>query len=383
MAQTPVIRLLRSIVRAGKVHQKTLTKLFSVSGVPAGKSRKPRPATASKKGGEIRVAKARAQPPTGPSPAPGKWMASHYPMSVPGSFAGTHRIAYWLYIPERVPDAIALRGWPLVVMLHGCRQTATQFAQGTRMNQLAESKGFAVLYPQQAVTTQAQRCWHWYSEAAQHGEGEVAVLASLIHSVKDQYAIDPQRIYACGISAGAGMAAILALNYPELIAAVGLHSAPVYGVARNTVDALKVMRHGAHTQADEAIRALHQRRTSRSRTDVPQQFPPMPAILVQGAADNVVHPDNQEHLARQWIQLNGMSTTAVHRLTIKPAAHGRRRNAQEIRDYRVGRKVLLRVVRIVGLGHAWSGGDPAFKFNAGAGPDASRMMVDFFSKHRR
>jgi poly(3-hydroxybutyrate) depolymerase len=74
--------------------------------------------------------------------------------------------------------------------------------------------------------------------------------------------------------------------------------------------------------------------------------------------------------------------TAPHVL-LKPAGRGGSRNAYEVRDYMVDRKVLLRVARIAGLGHEWSGGDPALKFNAKAGPDASRMMLEFFGKHRR
>ena len=69
--------------------------------------------------------------------------------------------------------------------------------------------------------------------------------------------------------------------------------------------------------------------------------------------------------------------------SVKPAGRGGSRNAHEIHDYLVGRKVVLRVVRILGLGHAWSGGDPAHAFNAKAGPDASRMVLDFLGRHRR
>jgi poly(hydroxyalkanoate) depolymerase family esterase len=283
---------------------------------------------------------------------------------------------YWLYLPDRVPDEQPRRGWPLVVMLHGCHQSATQFAQGTRMNHLAEDKGFAVLYPQQSVTVQAQRCWRWYDRATQEGGAETDVLASLIGSVCERYPIDRRRIYACGLSAGAGMAAILALNHPELIAAVALHSGPVFGAGHGPVGALHVMRHGAAELADAAIRGVLRSRPAAS-------MPPMPALLIQGEDDQVVAPVNQRQLARQWLQLNGLPAGPATRVAVKPAGRGGSRNAHEIHDYLVGRKVVLRVVRIAGLGHAWSGGDPAQVFNAKAGPDASRMVLDFFGRHRR
>jgi poly(3-hydroxybutyrate) depolymerase len=109
----------------------------------------------------------------------------------------------------------------------------------------------------------------------------------------------------------------------------------------------------------------------------------MPAILIQGVDDQVVHPVNQQHLARQWLQLNGLPAGPATRVTVKPAGRGGSRNAHEFHDYLVGRKLVLRVARIAGLGHAWSGGDASLKFNAQAGPDASRMLLDFFGRHRR
>jgi poly(hydroxyalkanoate) depolymerase family esterase len=260
-------------------------------------------------------------------------------------------------------------------MLHGCQQSATQFAEGTRMNRLAEDKGYAVLYPQQMMTVQAQRCWRWHERSTQQGGGETIALAGLIGDVCERHMIDRCRIYACGLSAGAGMAAVLAMNHPELIAAVGMHSGPVFGAGHTPMGALHVMRHGAAAQSDAAILDVLERRV--------EPMPSMPAILIQGDGDQVVRPINQQQLTRQWLQLNGLPDGPATRVTVKPASRGGRRNPHEIHDYLIGRKVVLRVVRIAGLGHAWSGGDPALRFNAEAGPEASRMMLEFLGKHRR
>jgi poly(hydroxyalkanoate) depolymerase family esterase len=289
---------------------------------------------------------------------------------------------YWLYLPKNTPDAAARHGWPLIVMLHGCHQSATQFAQGTRMNQLAEEKGYAVLYPQQLMSVQSQRCWRWYERSTQQGGGETIALAALIGSVCEHHPIDRRRIYACGMSAGAGMAAVLALNYPELIAAVGLHSGPVFGVGHTPIGALHVMRHGA-AQSDAAIFDMFQRRAAMDPSGVPKTMLVMPALLIHGDDDQVVRPINQEQLARQWLQVNGLPDGPASRSTTKRASRDGGRNAYEIHDYLVARKVVVRVVRVTGLHHAWSGGDPTLRFNAEAGPDASRMMLEFFGKHRR
>jgi poly(hydroxyalkanoate) depolymerase family esterase len=359
-------RLLRSLTRAAKAQQSLLTTLLDVYA--------PAPAKPARKGAPRKPAAQPSVARTGLAPATGRWLAGRFPLAA--TVAGARDMQYWLYLPNHRPDERPREGWPLVVMLHGCHQSATQFAQGTRMNHLAEAKGFAVLYPQQPVTVQAQRCWRWYDRATQEGGAETDALASLIGSVCEQHAIDRRRIYACGLSAGAGMAAILALNHPELIAAVALHSGPVFGAGHSPIGALHVMRHGAAAHADTAISGLLMRRAA-------APLPPMPALLIQGEDDQVVDPVNQRQLARQWLQLNGLPAGPATRVAIKPAGRGGSRNAHEIHDYLVGRKVVLRVVRIAGLGHAWSGGDPAHAFNAKAGPDASRMVLEFFGRHRR
>lgn len=363
----PGIKLIRSLARAAKSQRKLAASLLA-----AAAPRPPAPTAARKppSSGKPREA--------GALPLPGAWLVGRHP--IPGR-PGQH-MRCWLYLPHARPASVAQHGWPLVVMLHGCHQDAVQFAEGSRMNRLAERKGYAVLYPEQPVSTHAQRCWRWYDRATQQGGGETAVLADLVNQVCADHPIDRRRIYACGLSAGAGMAAVLALNHPELIAAVGLHSAPVFGVGHSPVGALQVMRHGALAQGDAAIAGILERRAALALPAVAGPMPPMPAILIQGEDDRVVRPVNQDQLARQWLQLNGLAGGPAHRVTARPAGRGGG-NAHDIHDYLVGRKLVLRVARIAGLGHAWSGGDPALKFNAKAGPDASRMMLDFFGRHRR
>ena len=372
----PSVRLLRSLTRAVRTQQSAVAKLMDAYTAPPRKPRRkpaPRQATPAAVTEPGTPARARRPVRTVAAPPPGAWLTGQYRPQWTAGQAAAPGMHYWLYVPKRVPDDVAQRGWPLVVMLHGCQQSAPQFADGTRMNRLAEDKGYAVLYPQQPAGLHAHGCWRWYDRAAQQGDGETALLAGLIGSVCERYRIDRRRVYACGLSAGAGMAAVLALNHPELIAAVGLHSGPMFGAGHSAVGALQVMRHGAPLRADAVIADLLQRRA----------MPPMPALLIQGEDDRVVHPVNQEQLARQWLQLNGLPDGPATRVTSRPAGRGGSRNAHAIHDYLLGRRLVLRVVRVAGLGHAWSGGDPALKFNAKAGPDASRMMLEFFGRQRR
>ncbi len=288
-----------------------------------------------------------------------------------GLLAGT-RMDYWLYQPGTLHDGAV----PLVVMLHGCSQNSVDFAAGTRMNLLGESKGFGVLYPQQSARMNSQRCWHWYKKPVQHGRGEAALIAELIQQVVQRYGFDPARVYVAGISAGAGMAHIIALNHPDLIAAVGLHSAPRFGVAHDAVSAFAVMQHGggvAHVGSgdigDQSANGLAGL---------------MPAILIQGLQDNVVRPINVTQLETQFCQRNRLTAAERQATVHRPAGKSARSaHAFDTSDYRLGRQTILRVCRINNLPHAWSGGDPAYRFNERRGPDASRMMWNFFVRHRR
>ena len=394
----PATKWLRGLLRAGKAQQRTATKLAKVLFGPVPAKPKPRKAVnkvvhkAGAKAVVKTVAKARARPasdapaalapfatPLSPprvrkrtAPPPGKWLAAHY-APLPG-----RRLPYFLYLPEKAPSAaMRTRGRPLLVMLHGCEQSATQFAEGTRMNRLAERKGYAVLYPQQSLRSHARRCWKWYDKLTQEGGGDARLIVGAIEQVAARYAIDRARIYICGISAGAGMAHIVALNHPHLFAALGLHSGPVFGAGHSLIGALQVMQHGAAARADAAIDEVLARHPA---------FPRLPTILLQGQADKVVRPINQTQLVRQSVRVNRLpADTLVTAQRLPGGAAGGRSpaHAYALHDYQVGKDVLLRVAQVEHLEHAWSGGDASLPFNDKAKPDASKMLLDFFSSHRR
>ena len=226
-------------------------------------------------------------------------------------------MSYWLYLPERTSTV----GLPLVVMLHGCDQTATQFAEGTRMNRLAEEKGFAVLYPQQSLRGHPQRCWPWYEKSIQRGGGEVQLIAGAIGKITVQYAFDTTRIYVAGLSAGAAMAHIMALPYPDRIAAVGLHSGPVFGAGHTRMGAYAVMQSGSANASDHAIGEAFKKFGA---------MPKMPAILIHGQADKVVRPVNQTQLAHQFIILNQLGPENAAPMVHKPAGRGKKKSGQSL-----------------------------------------------------
>ncbi|MES2832829.1 MAG: PHB depolymerase family esterase [Pseudomonadota bacterium] len=299
----------------------------------------------------------------------GKWTRSYYlpPSASPADPA--RRLAYWLYVPNQF--VAGQDSFPLVVMLHGCEQTAADFASGTRMNVLAAHFGFAVLYPQQVVSGHAHRCWPWYQQSLQRGGAEVASVAGAIEKVVAQRGFDRSRIYIAGLSAGAALAQIVALRHPHLIAAVCSHSGPVYGAADSRMAAFSVMQHGTR----DAVRPIDQLLSEQS------DFPGMPMLILHGEQDTVVRPVNALQLAWQFCQANALSTSAHE--PIASGVAGESCDRFRMTDYCRDQKIVVRLCQIRHLNHAWSGGDDTFRFNVGSGPDASLMCWEFFSQHVR
>jgi poly(hydroxyalkanoate) depolymerase family esterase len=296
----------------------------------------------------------------------GDWTRSfHSAPPAPGDLI--HHLAYGLY----VPPARGKGKRALVVMLHGCKQTSEEFAQGTRMNAIADEYGFAVLYPEQSRLSHAHRCWHWYDASERAGGQEARSIVSLVDAVIERHDIDPERVYVAGMSAGAGMAALLAIRYPQRFAAVALHSGPVFGDAHSAMSALATMRRGTRDDPLNLVAGLSEF----------AEHPGMPAIIVHGDRDDVVSPRNAEQLAMQFVRLNRLVDSAGRRL------HGSARDSAPggvIRhDWMLDDVPIVRDCRIAGLKHAWSGGDGGIPFHVAEGPDSSRLIYDFFRLHRR
>lgn len=260
--------------------------------------------------------------------SPGTWQKSFFTLP-PTGLTPARRMLYWLYLPS---GATAATPRPLVVMLHGCKQTATDFAASTRMNQLAERKGFAVLYPQQSAASDSNRCWHWYKRATQQGEGDVMLIAQMIKQVQSKHRLDTSRTYVAGLSAGAGLAAILALRHPELIAAAGLHSSPVFGTSDSPLSGFQAMQQGASMK--------HREVAAEFAAEQPA-FPGMPVMLIHGKNDSVVRRVNVDHLTAQFTLIDAPFITSGQPVLRSYAgrAGGRSpRHAYKTATYYAGRK---------------------------------------------
>jgi poly(hydroxyalkanoate) depolymerase family esterase len=331
---------------------------------------------------------ASTRPALEPVPAgSGSWQNFLYKTS-PSSTELLGRLAYSLYRPS----VQSIAGMPLVVMLHGCQQTAYEMALGSRMNKLADSKGFVVLYPQQSKRVQGMRCWRWFQPDASHGCAEADVIADLASDIVARYKLDGGRVYVAGLSAGAGMAALAALRNPNVFAAVAIHSGAVLGDAHNAPTGLQAMRRGTLKDPLSLTPRILDGR-------IP--FPGMPAMILHGQLDHVVAPRNARQLTQQFVHINWVlandrvsvagsllhnAVPAVGHVEAAPrksvmAAGTKREYVRE--DYIRGRKTVVRLCLIKSVGHAWSGGDSKLKFNATDGPKASAVIWQFFEMHQR
>ena len=309
------------------------------------------------------------------------------------SHAGLTR-AYKLYTP---PGA-AGQALPLVVMLHGCTQDPDDFAAGTGMNALAQEQGFCVLYPAQSQDANAQRCWNWFKHNHQRrGSGEAALIASMTQAVITAQGLDARRVYIAGLSAGGAMAALVAAAYPEVYAAVGVHSGLAPGAASSLPEALAAMRGGAVGPGLDSLPGLAgaaglsglsglsglpglggpgRRQPGLAPAQPPGATLAVPTIAFHGDQDATVHPNNGEQVIQA--ALAGSSADAPSVPVSEPGVSpSGRRHTRTVHRSAQGQPLAEHWL-LHGAGHAWSGGSAQGSYTDASGPDASRAMWRFF-----
>ena len=324
--------LTRALQRAARSMTRSMTRSVLKAGAKAAESAVVRTAEAVAEAGR-------------PPPGAGDW--------IPGQALGPAGLRrFFLFRPAGVLQDERL---PLLVMLHGCGQTAAAFARSTGMNRLAARERFLVLYPEQERAAHPQGCWNWYDTRSFHADAEAATLMAAIDQVCLLYPVARDAVAVAGLSAGASMAALLAVTYPQRFCAVAMHSGVPPGCAHS---------------AASALAAMHGQRLPRAEV-APGNRPPL--LVIHGRNDKVVSPRNAQAAAAQWavaLQAHSGAPRALQRGT---------RRAMTVTDHRRGRRLCVRLCEIEGLGHAWSGGVPGQLFSDETGPDASRLIWRFMA----
>jgi poly(hydroxyalkanoate) depolymerase family esterase len=281
------------------------------------------------------------------APSAGRYISGSYSNAV-GSRS------YKLYIPGRQDDEPN----PLIVMLHGCTQSADDFAAGTRMNFAAEVRGCFVVYPEQPQAANASKCWNWFRSADQdRDQGEPALIAGITRQIMKEHNIDPRRVYVAGLSAGGAAAAIMGETYPDLYAAVGVHSGLACGSARDLPSAFAAMSGKPSIKSTGAARASARL---------------MPTIVFHGDMDKTVHPCNGAKVIARANADNPFCGTTVRKNSTSGGGY-----SHSVQRHAEGPSVL-ELWELHGAGHAWSGGNPAGSYTSQDGPNATEEMLRFF-----
>jgi poly(hydroxyalkanoate) depolymerase family esterase len=272
---------------------------------------------------------------------------------------------YSIYTPVNAsPNA------PLFVVLHGCFQSADQIAQGTRMNEWADKKGFYVLYPEQGSGDNPWKCWNFFlPENQKRTAGEAQLIAKLTQKVIADKSIDATRVYAAGLSAGAAMSSNLLACYSDIYSGGILHSGLEYGAAQDEAGAHDAMSNGPKTQIKQAIQNAYQCTPSHTKN--------LRVVVLHGDADPSVNPINGARTVQQFVGVDQLTTPAAPLTQMASRIDQQNFNySASVTDYALGAMVVKYVV-IEKMGHAWSGGSSVAPYMEPRGVDATKIGVEY------
>ena len=259
---------------------------------------------------------------------------------------------------------------PLVVVLHGCGQTAAGFDAASGWSRLAAAHGFLVLYPEQSAGNNAGTCFSWFEPGdVTRGRGEVASIAAMIDWAVAEHGADPAGVHVCGLSAGGAMAAAMLATYPERFAAGAVVAGLPYGAAAGQGEAFDAMFTG---------RVRDPRRWGDLVRAASDHAGPWPRVAIWfGTADPVVRPINAGELVKQWTDVHGVGRREPLVERVGSATH-RSITRRTWHDGEGEPCVIAYSVPDLGHGHPVDEIDPPAPFFLPAGIAATRQIAGDF-----
>jgi poly(hydroxyalkanoate) depolymerase family esterase len=288
---------------------------------------------------------------------------------------------YKVYLPHNYGTTSDNYKLPVVVALHGCMQNPDVFAGGTRLNEWADKLGFAVVYPEQTNMYNIYNCWNWFfpiNQSKKMGESQL-IMGSIDKAIK-QFNFDSKRVYLLGMSAGGAMASVMANCYPERFNAIGTHHATMYKAAEDAFTAEDVVYNGSKLSPEIAAAKGY------ACSGMIPRRKTLPVVIIHGSRGAVMKAVHATQVETEFRAFNDFLDNGFRDNSLKDKHEIKRitpkdKYAYDLITWSQNGKPYIKRYMIETLGHAWSGGDNQYEFNDQNGPDATKLMLDFFKEY--
>lgn len=297
-----------------------------------------------------------------------------------GSYNGIFGMRnYKVYVPKGLSKT---KKAPVVVMIHGCEQNASLFAEGTRIVKWADKEKFIVLLPEQNIAYNPYKCWNWVLPVNNSRTGETKVIIEMLDAVLKKYNGDSNNVFAAGMSSGASMVNILGNCYPDRFKALASHDGTQFYATRTGMDFPDVVLYGPSVDAPTAARA-----GDACSTLVHNRPKQMPIIIFHGMKSPLMSPAHAFAIENEFKIFNDLLDNGVRDTSyflskdVKYfSGEGKTYGYNKYTLVNPTHDVLIERYMINDLEHAWSGGDGKVPYNDPKGPDATGLVMDFFKR---
>ncbi|WP_428264002.1 extracellular catalytic domain type 1 short-chain-length polyhydroxyalkanoate depolymerase [Haliangium sp.] len=240
-------------------------------------------------------------------------------------------LTMYRYVPDNLPA-----GAPLVVAMHGCTQSASEYLSGAGWNQMADRHGIAIVLPEQSSSNNSNKCFNWFEPGDYtRGQGEARSIVSMVDHMVSNFDIDTNRIFVTGLSAGGAMTSVMLAAYPDVFAGGAIMAGIPYKCANSVVSGFSCMSgtDKSPSQWGDLVRSASSFNG------------PWPVVSIwHGTSDYTVNQKNQTEMLEQWTDVHGVDRTADATSTVG--------NATRKSYHDAGGRAVVETWTLNGMGHA-------------------------------